>query len=332
MNFYIFNFDYLHDLRSSLGSRKHRVVVLLLLFIVILLLAMQLLRTIFFFENFQVLAVRSLTNETKSIGIGSSRMFYGIDPRRMPGSYVSIAANYLDMTGAERIWSKFSKDIPAVQVVFIELSVSTLFYDMEVLSPQALQPLGLDVLPEPADIVLRPDHALRLLLSPVFLWRLTPDFLASYREVRQDVDEPMDEVPGFIPSKVRIAQPQLFAERKVAQTREHLEQFSSEVFVRNLNAAKRLAIDLQMRDIKTVFLRFPMESHVWPVFEKQWNEKVHAAFQEIKVEAKDAIFFDFSHNSEFLIEEFRDPDHLNEVGAQRFSGLVASILSTELYK
>ena len=332
MNSSIFSFEYLRELLSSFGGRKKRLLVLVLLFLLILLLGMWLLWSVFFFENFQVKAVRTLSSETKALGIGSSRMFYGVDPRQMPGSYVSLAANYLDMNGAERIWKKFSSELPALRIVFIELSVSTLFYDMDVLAPQALQPLGLDIFPEAKDLLMRPDHAVRLLLSPIFRWRLTPESLASLNEIKQDKYEPHDQVAGFIPSKMKLTQPQLFAERKVDQTREHLKNFGSGVFDRNLSAAKHLAVALKQRDIKTVFLRFPMDRHVWPVFEQEWSKKVHSAFSAINLEVPDVTFVDLSHSTDFLSEEFRDPDHLNAQGAIRFTDLIAPIASVELVR
>jgi len=330
MNLSIFSFDYLRDLQAAFRTMKTRAIVILCLFALILFLGMRMLWSFFFFENFQVMAVRSLSNETKAIGIGSSRMFYGVDPRAMPGSYVSLAANFLDMNGAERIWNKYSEQTPALRIVFIELSVSTLFYDMQVLAPQALQPLGLDISPEANDFLFRPDHALRLLLSPIFRWRFTPDFIESYNASLKDEDEQYAAVAGFIPSKMKLSQHQLFAERKVDQTRQHLEQFQSGVFERNLNAAKRMATDLEEKRIKVVFLRFPMDRHVWPVFERKWSESVSAAFLEIKSVAKEATFLDFSHNQDFPSDEFRDPDHLNSVGAMRFSALIAPIVRAEL--
>ena len=330
MNLSIFSFEYLRDLSSAFGARKKSFIALLCLFLVILFLGMKLLWSIFFFENFQVMAVRTLSSETKVLGIGSSRMFYGIDPRQMPDSYVSLAANYLDMKGAERIWHKFSDDLPALKLVFIELSVSTLFYDMEVLAPQALQPLGLDIFPEASDFLFRPDHAIRLLLSPIYRWRLTPDFLESHFETKTDLDEPHNAIAGFIPSKLKLTQPQLFAERKVAQTREHMEHFGPGIFERNLDAAKRLALALQQRGVKTVFLRFPMDKHVWPVFEQDWSRKVQAAFIDIKANAPHATFLDLSHSPDFLSDEFRDPDHLNAKGALRYTDLVAPVAKAEL--
>jgi hypothetical protein len=330
MSLSIFSFEYLRDLRSAFARRGKRVLVLICLFLMILILGMRLLWSIFFFENFQVMAVKTLSSETAVLGIGSSRMFYGIDPRKMPGSYVSLAANYLDMKGAERLWKKFSEDLPALKLVFIELSVSTLFYDMEVLAPQALQPLGLDIFPEASDFLFRPDHAFRLLLSPIYRWRMTPDFLASYFETMSDVDEPHNEIPGFIPSKLILTQPQLFAERKVAQTREHMANFGTGIFQRNLDSAKRLAQALQHRGVRTVFLRFPMDKHVWPVFEQEWSNKVQSAFIDIKSDVVNATFIDLSHSPEFLSDEFRDPDHLNAKGALRYTNLVAPIASAEL--
>jgi hypothetical protein len=330
MNLSIFSFEYFKDLSSAFAARKMRVVAILCLFLLILIFGMRLLWSIFFFENFQVLAVRALSNETKVLGIGSSRMFYGVDPRNMPGSYVSLAANYLDMIGAERIWSKFSDDVPAVKLVFIELSVSTLFYDMEALAPQALQPLGLDIFPEVHDFFYRPDHAVRLLLSPIYRWRLTPDFLEAHLETKTDLDEPHDKIPGFIPSTLKLTQPQMFAERKVAQTREHMEHFGASIFQRNLDAAERLAQALQKRGIKTVFLRFPMEKHVWPFFEKEWSNKVQSAFAEIKSHTPDVSFIDLSHSPDFPSDEFRDPDHLNAKGALRFTGLIAPVANSSL--
>jgi hypothetical protein len=329
MNLSIFSFDFLRELQSSLRVRKRKVVVLLCLFLAVLLLGMRLLWSVFFFENFQVMAVRSLSADTKAMGIGSSRMFYGVDPRLLSGSYVSLAANYLDMVGAERLWNKFSATVPDLQIVFIELSVSTLFYDMSILAPQALQPLGLDIFPEVDDFQ-RPDHAIRLLLSPIFRWRLTPSALNSFKEQKRDIDEPVDLVPGFIPSRLKLSQPQLFAERKVAQTREHLLLFHPGIFEKNLNAAKRLAASLEKRRIKTVFLRFPMERHVWPVFEQQWNDNVQSAFLAVKNEVKGVTFLDLSQSPDFPSEEFRDPDHLNAEGAQRYSQLIAPLIRAEL--
>ena len=102
------------------------------------------------------------------------------------------------------------------------------------------------------------------------------------------------------------------------------------MFDRNLLAAKRLAIALKKRGIKTVFLRFPMDRHVWPVFDQEWSRKVQTAFVAIQLEVPEVTFLDLSHSPNFLSEEFRDPDHLNAKGALRYTDLIAPIAKAEL--
>lgn len=331
MNLSIFSSEFLNGLRAALRFGKSRIAVMVMLFTALLFGGMGVLHLVFHFENFQVQAVKALGPQTSVVGIGSSRMFFGVDPRRMPKGYMTLAANYLDMSGALRIWREHEAKMPAVRLVVLEFGISTLYYDMEVLSPQALQPLGLDVMPEPMDFVLRFDHAVRLLLAPIFRWRLTPFFYNYARKMSFDPDEPMNEVAGHVPSKVRLAQPALFAQRKVDQTKEHLARFSGAVFQKNFNALLALLNRLDDKGIKVIFVRFPKERHVWTHYDPEWDQNVRDAYAAVWGAGGKREFFDLSRDSQFETGDFRDPDHLNREGAQKLSAYLASKIADVLY-
>jgi hypothetical protein len=331
MSSFIFSSEYLNALRSAWRHGRSRLIPLGLLFLLLLGAGMGLLHAVFHFDNFQVQAVKALGPDTRIVGIGSSRMFFGIDPRRMPGGYMSLAANYLDMSGAERIWLEHAAKMPHVKLAVIEFGMSTLYYDMQVLSPQALQPLGLDVTPIPADFVLRFDQAVRMLLAPIFRWRLTPGFYRYARRMSYDPDEPMDQVAGHVPSKLRLAQPELYAERKVAQTREHLTRFKDDTFERNFQALLRLLNALDAKGIQVLFVRFPKERHVWPLYDPAWDQNVKDAYAAVWGAGSKRAFFDLSRDPQYATGDFRDPDHLNHAGSQKLSAYLASWIADGLY-
>lgn len=326
MSLFIFSFDYLRNLQAAWNPGKNRILVVAFLFVVICLGSLSLLRSVFYFDNFQVMAVNTLSPATRVIGLGSSRMFFDIDPRMMPGQYVSLATNYLDMSGASRLWQLHSDRLPGVRQVFIEFGLSTLYYDMYELSPQALQPLGLDVRPAWSDVLRRPDYAIRLLLAPVFRWRLTPAFLETQQRLQNEKEEPLGEVAGFVPSKVKLVLPDIYAERKVAQTREHLKLFVPSVFSSNMAALIHLVRDLKSKGIRVVLIRFPKEEHVWPVYDPDWNKKVNEAYLALTGAVGATEFMDFSRDLRFVLADFRDPDHLNQDGARRLSGILSGFI------
>lgn len=327
----IFSSEYLTALRFACRHGRSRLITIGSLFLLVLGAGMGLLHAVFHFDNFQVQAVKALGPDTQIVGIGSSRMFFGIDPRRMPPGYMSLAANYLDMTGAERIWYEHAAKMPNVKIAVIEFGMATLYYDMQVLSPQALQPLGLDVMPAPEDFVFRFDQAVRMLLAPIFRWRLTPNFYRYARSMSFDPDEPMDQVAGHVPSRIRLAQPELYAERKVAQTREHLTRFKGDTFERNFQALLRLLSALDAKGIQVLFVRFPKERHVWPLYEQVWDQNVKDAYAAVWGAGSKRAFFDLSRDPRFETGEFRDPDHLNQAGAQKLSAYLASWIADGLY-
>lgn len=327
----IFNFDFLKDLLEVWRAGKRRMIGMAVLLASLTVAGMVLLHSVFYYENFQVKAVYALGPQTRALGIGSSRMFFGVDPRAMPDGYMSLAANYLDMVGAERLWSKYEERLTGVKLVFLEFDMATLYYDMKELAPQALQPLGLDLVPEPQDLLLHPDQSIRQLLGPIFRWRLTPQFYENAQRDDHDPEEPQGLVAGFVPSKIRLTQAPFYAERKVEQTREHLRRFSTDLFERNFKALTTLLKRLDQKGIEVIFVRFPMDRHTWPVYESEWDRNVQEAYTAVWGSVGKRDFLDLSRDPRFETREFRDPDHLNVDGARRMTAILAARIVDSLY-
>ncbi len=104
----------------------------------------------------------------------------------------------------------------------------------------------------------------------------------------------------------------------------HAQEASLENVDRNLEALIRLLRFLRERDLQVVLIRFPHHRGYWENRPPSWDAAYQRALDRVWQEfGRDAFpFWDFERVPVFSDEEFRDGDHLNAKGSERFSAIV----------
>ena len=286
-----------------------------------------LLDAVFHKQEYQALAVKALTPDKELLALGSSRVIFGFDPRSYAVPAVSLPANYLDLVHARQLFSMHGEKLPKLRVALIEFDVSTLRYDTDVMNPNGLFDLGYSNVPAWSEWFSGFDHALHKLLAPVFNWRLTPSFYALEKRATSGL-EPLAAVPGHIPSRIALAVPEFYAENEVRSTAGELEKAEAGVYAANLAAGAALVESLRARGVTPILLRFPHEPSLRKIYPPEWQDFVAKAYQDLGARLGGGAppLWDLSGEERFTTEHFRDPDHLNQSGAE----LLAAILAPKL--
>lgn len=324
----IFNFESLKALLKPTPAISRSVLAVMAMSIGCFVLAPLVLHAVFFTSNFQSRAVAALGPGTETLAIGSSRVFFGLDPRPFEGRLVNLAADYLDLSAAEELWRAHVAKVPGARTLVLEFGMATLRYDMRTLEPYACYHLGLTGLPPLAYFVESFDAAVHRTLAPFFKWRLTPLFLRIHRDLTTGTLEPFDAVPGFVPTEVEYKPDGLVAERRQAKAVRQLAAQDPAVYRRNLAAGKSLIADANAKGWRVLLLRFPKAPDARPLYLKEWDEFVTDARAELERDDRKLRFewLDLSRDERFEAPDFRDPDHLNRRGAAKLAGILAARL------
>ena len=278
--------------------------------------------------NWKTMAIDELDGSHKVAFIGSSRFFFGIDPREIPGESITLAGDYLDATSAERLWRKYGEQMLGLRVVFLEGGLSPIFYDTARLAPNVLRDFDLPVFATWQSILRDPAGWLRELVWPLWRWRWNPGFWERHQRHRSNPSEPKDAYPGFVPSNLELSYPEDMAKAKVAEAREVLAQHAPDHVARNKAAMRRLIRELFDRKFEVVYLRMPIHRAVWSQFPPEWEALVAAEILDLQLLFPRLRIRDESRRPGLGAEMFRDPDHLNAKGARAFSRVLANYMES----
>ncbi len=316
-------------MRSSTSNSDGRARALHVALVLLLVLvgANVLLNALFHKKEYQALAVLALTPDKELLALGSSRVLFGFDPRAYAVPSASLPANYLDLVRARQLFGMYGAKLPRLRVALIEFDTATLRYDTDAMNPNGLYDLGFSTIPTGREWLANFDRSLHKLLAPVFNWRLTPAFYYLQKRTTEGI-EPLAAVPGHIPSAVSLAYPDFYAENEVRSTASELAAAKPGVYPANLAAAAGLIQDLRARGVTPVLLRFPHEPSLRKIYPPEWHAFVAQAYQELGrlTPGTPPAFWDLSGEEQFATAHFRDPDHLNQKGAE----LLARILAPKL--
>jgi len=290
--------------------------------------SLRLLEVIYQRPNWATMAVASLGDTTEILAMGSSRIFFGLDPRVMQRPTSNLSVNYLDAQSMRQLWRQYAARLPNAKTVIAELCVVNLKFETLKINPAGLKDLGIAITPGPADFVTSFDSAVRRLLLPIFLWRLTPHFYRESRYSGAENLEPTAVVPGFVPSRVRMAYPEAFAKRRVAYFQHEMQAFRADIVDANIVAYRDLIATLNAAGKRVVLVRFPIYQPVYQYYPADWNAQIDRALAELRQDP--ALTFEFWDEHAYQginAEEFRDPEHLNAAGAAKFTKYLADRLN-----
>ena len=290
--------------------------------------SLRLLEAVYQRPNWATMAAESLGDKTEVLAIGSSRIFFGIDPRVMRRPTSNLAVNYLDAQSMRQLWSQYAARLPNVTTVIAELCVVNLKFETLKINPAGLKDLGLNITPGPVDFVTDFDAAVRRLLLPVFLWRLTPEFYRETMHSAADNLEPTAAVAGYVPSLVRMAYAEDFAKRRVVYFQDKMRAFSNDVVAENIKAYRNLIASLNAEGKRVVLVRFPIYQPVYQLFPADWEAAIGQAVLELRRDP--GLKFEFWDEHAYAgasAEDFRDPEHLNAAGAVKFTKFISDRLN-----
>jgi hypothetical protein len=291
----------------------------------LLVLANVLLVTFYDAPNWKTKAVEALSPELEVLNLGSSRVYFGIDPEKLGRPAMNLAANYLDAVHMERLWEVHGPRLTGLQAVTIEMEIVSLHYDTLRHDAKGLRDLGLDLTPGALDFLEDFDGALRRLLYPVFTWRLTPRFHALHAEKLAAPEEPTAQRAGFVPSTLSVSFAEVYARREIEKARREMQGEGEAVFARNEAALGRLIGHLNARGLVPWLVRYPLHPAARPIYPKDWNERASEVLKRLEAGHR-FHFLDLSAMEGLEDGDFRDPDHLNAAGAAKLSAHLGRLL------
>ena len=101
-----------------------------------------------------------------------------------------------------------------------------------------------------------------------------------------------------------------------------------EIAIRNEQALLSLMEQLELRGIETILLRTPHMDGYWDALDADSREKFQRLVERFDSAGNVPIWdFDKPSTIGLSVTEFRDGDHLNSAGAERFSRALDSRLS-----
>jgi hypothetical protein len=278
-----------------------------------------LLQKVYGLPTWQSLAVEALGPEVEILVLGSSRVHYGIDPQRYAPRLVSLPGNYLNALEMERLQERYAGRLTGLRLVVLEAGTVTLRYDTLKINPAATVRLGLCPWPAWPDIVRDPDAAVRRMLWPFFLWRLTPqayrDFMTDYRSSI----EPKGAIPGFIPSRLRLTNPGRRVEVELPKAVAAVNDARPGILADNKAALARVIAYFNGRDVPVLLLRLPKHAALQRVYPPKWDGIVRETMNALQSDGLRFTFSDHSRDGGYEDGDFRDPDHLNQEGAAKFA-------------
>ena len=104
----------------------------------------------------------------------------------------------------------------------------------------------------------------------------------------------------------------------------HAREASLDNVDRNIEALVRTLRLLRERDLRVVLIRFPHHRGYWENRPRSWDAAFQRALDRVWREfgRETFPFWDFERVPVFSDDEFRDGDHLNAKGSERFSAIV----------
>lgn len=274
--------------------------------------------------NFQSMAVEALGPGTETLVVGSSRVFFGVEPSRYGTGLMNLAADYLDLSTAEELWQLHRVRVPHLKELVLEFGLATLRYDTRTLEPYACYHLGLTGRPPFQMFQEDFNAAVHRWLSVFFKWRLTPLYWHLQQEMRASTLEPLAAEAGFIPTGVEYQASPRLVQRRLEKTAQQLAAQSPAVYDRNLKSAKNVIASANATGVNVVLLRFPKSPDVRRLYLAEWDQVVAAAIASLRDDPRNLQFtvVDLSRDERFVAADFRDPDHLNRRGAGHLAELL----------
>lgn len=291
---------------------------------------------IFHSESYQTMAVKELTPDKEVLVLGSSRVQYGIDARALRHKVVSLPANYENLVYAERLFAIHGERLASfksLRAVVIEVDVATLAFDTDQLNPYGTLDLGTAKIAPFPEWIWHFDRSLHRVLAAVFNWRLTPKFVALWRFRTVESLEPLNAVPGHIPSKISIPYPELSAETEVRSTLKEVSEAPDGTLGANETALVQLVKSARERGLKVLLLRFPLEPALRAQYPADWDNMTNGALTLLKAQGGfdgGVAFLDLTRDARFISNLFRDSDHLNQAGADALAPVLDAALDTLL--
>ncbi len=133
---------------------------------------------------------------------------------------------------------------------------------------------------------------------------------------------------GKKPTELAKTAPSLAA---AEQRVEYIEQLKAADPTKNTKALVEIVQLAEAEDLRVVFLSLPTSRSYTTVRPAKWNDALQDAMDKASLASgMKTPYWNYRNDSRFLQTDFKDVDHLNEIGAQKFSRILSERIAENL--
>lgn len=260
-------------------------------------------------------ALERVLNDTEVLITGSSHSFYGIRPSLLSPHTFSLAYTAQDLYYDTRLTLKYLDRMPKLGTVVIPVSYASLEYSVDDSSEQRYAEAfyyHVYRIPEEGRLPTLAHYSLIALYGPHYARKLMRSSVGFSSDVGEDGgcrDERATDSSGTAETQVVLAR--------------HHSVMSPHTAVGNLRYIEELLAALRARGIRAVFVTTPVSrayhAGIRPVSYRRMQDAVAGFCVRYGLQ-----YFDHMQDLRFSEADFMDPDHLDTLGAMKFTRIIRS--------
>ena len=250
--------------------------------------------------------------------LGNSHIYYGIDPtyihcKSYNAAYVSQSLDY-DLA----ILQKYQNDLKNLNCIVLSVDYSSLYYTLE----------------HSVESWRRKNYNLYYDIHQGFSIAenselLSNNFMVNLKRVygyNVKGRNPIGATKLGWGSDYHASESKDLESSGKAAAKRHIQGKDQALFKENLETIRQIVDFADKRKIKVVFITSPAYKTYTSHLEPHGFDNTVAAMSKLVKSKPNLQYFNFMEDASFVKEDFYDGDHLNEIGAKKFSIKVDSLL------
>jgi hypothetical protein len=254
----------------------------------------------------------------KTLVLGSSHTFYGVNPDFLGANAYNLAFVSQSLDYDWELFKKYQGDFKNLKTIIIPISYFSLFYKLENgddLWRQKYYYLYFD-----------------LKVSTAFQYRFEVTSLSAKENIRRvksyyinnNIPKESNSLGmGFRVDKIRTN----LKEVGVKSALLHKEISEIKNLNENIKVVKRFISYAGSHDLKVVFVTTPTTPYYYKMLGSAQLELMKNTMQTFDSANANVKYYNFLKDEKFAINDFRDADHLNKKGAEKFTKLLNNLIS-----
>lgn len=256
--------------------------------------------------------------EINTLILGSSHSFYGIDPQYFTDKTFNAAHVAQSLKWDYFIFDKFRDKMSNLKNVIIPISYFSLFYEME----------GGD-----ADWRIKDYTMYYNAEEPSFKYhfevfnRKLAQLVVKAYSIYTGEDKGVNCSSNGFGNRTALLDIDMESSGKTAAKIHKAENFDS--YGRNYSILEKLIYDCESKHVKVLLISLP----AWETYKKYLDpvqlKMSNQACIDLSVKYDNVVFYSFFNDARFVIDDFANADHLNNVGAEKISRILDGIITVK---